>query len=158
MAGEIRALAPDDPRLAALLELIRRAFAEQAGRVDPPSSADRLTVDDIRRQATPPGTMLVAEIEDRVVGCVFLEARGEALYLGKLAVEPAARGQGHARALMAAAEEHARRRGHARLELESRIELVENHALFRRLGYVETGENAHPGYDRPTSLAFTRDL
>ncbi len=157
-ARRIRILTGEGPKLAAIRELIQRAFAEQDGRIDPPSSAGRLTLDDVRAQARPPGRVLVAEADGVPVGCLFLVPEGEVLHIGKLAVDPSARGRGHARALMIAAEDFARRDGYARLELQTRIELMENHALFRRLGYVETARAAHPGYDRATSITFTRNL
>jgi hypothetical protein len=43
------------------------------------------------------------------------------------------------------------------LELQTRVELTENHATFRAMGFVETGRTAHPGYDR-TSITFRRAL
>jgi hypothetical protein len=40
--------------------------------------------------------------------------------------------------------------------LQTRVELVENHAAFSRMGFAKTGESAHPGYDRPTSITMRR--
>jgi hypothetical protein len=40
--------------------------------------------------------------------------------------------------------------------LETRVELTQNHAIFRRLGFVETTRKAHPGFDRPTSVTFQK--
>jgi ribosomal protein S18 acetylase RimI-like enzyme len=87
--------------------------------------------------------------------CVFLTPEPRSLYLHKLAVDPAHHRQGHARALMALAAARARALGKPALTLQTRIELVENHAAFRALGFVETGRSAHPGLDRPTTLHFT---
>ena len=44
------------------------------------------------------------------------------------------------------------------LELQSRIELLENHAAFTAMGFVKTAETAHPGYDRPTTFTFRKAL
>ena len=44
------------------------------------------------------------------------------------------------------------------LELQTRVELTENHATFRALGFVEVARTAHPGYDRPTSITFRRPV
>ena len=90
--------------------------------------------------------------------CVFLTPKKGRLYLGKLAVDPAFQGQGLGRRLVKLAEERARALGFAVLELETRVELVENHAVFRRLGFIETGRKAHPGFDRPTSITFARRI
>ncbi len=59
---------------------------------------------------------------------------------------------------MQAAEDCARQTGHAVLELETRIELTENHDTFAALGFVKTGEHAHDGYDRPTFITMRKRL
>ena len=58
--------------------------------------------------------------------------------------------------MVALAEQRARDLGLPVLELETRVELVENHLIFRRLGFVETGRKAHEGFDRPTSITFQK--
>ena len=61
-------------------------------------------------------------------------------------------GKGIGRRLMDAAEKHARDARLPYLELDTRIELVENHKAFAAMGFVSAAERAHAGYDRPTSL------
>lgn len=148
-------VAPDAACLTDLLALIRESFAYMDDRIDPPSSMHRLTVEDLSRNA--------AEGEIWAIGtpplaCVILTDKPDALYLGKMAVSKAARGQGLARALVDMAEARARERGLPVLELQTRVELVENHATFARLGFVETGRTAHAGYDRPTSITMRKVL
>lgn len=87
---------------------------------------------------------------------MVLTPKADALYLGKLAVERAHRGQGLARQLVAVAEGRARDMGLPCVELQTRIELVENHATFAALGFVETARTAHQGYARATSLTFRK--
>ncbi|MGA1181483.1 MAG: GNAT family N-acetyltransferase, partial [Marivivens sp.] len=63
--------------LPATLALIQSTFAFMEGRIDPPSSMYRLTVDDL------------AESEVWVIGtpplaCIVLTPKADALYLGKL--------------------------------------------------------------------------
>jgi GNAT superfamily N-acetyltransferase len=96
--------------------------------------------------------------DEAPVACVFCRAKGDVLYLGKLAVAQTHRGRGLARALVAAAETEARRRGLDALELQTRVELAENHAAFARLGFVKTGETAHAGFDRATSITMRRTI
>ena len=146
----IRATEPFD--WASLLGLIQRAFHGMEGRIDPPSSLHRLTPEAIALQA---GTGEVW-VEPPLRACMFLTPKDGRLYLGKLAVDPALQGQGSGRRLVALAEQRARDLGYEVLELETRVELVENHAIFRRLGFVETGRKAHPGFDRPTSITFQK--
>lgn len=141
----------------ALLRLIQTEFAFMDGRIDPPSSMHRLTADDIARQAAE-GEVWVIEDGGVPVACVFLTAKPPALYLGKLAVARAWRGKGLARRLVETAEGRARALGRPALELQSRVELAENHATFIAMGFAEAGATAHEGYDRPTSLTFRKML
>lgn len=46
----------------------------------------------------------------------------------------------------------------AYLELETRIELLENHATFAALGFVRVTESAHPGFSRPTSITMRKPV
>ncbi len=151
-----RRITPDDD-MAPILALLHRAFAGMEGRIDPPSSLHRLTVEGIAEQAR---TGEVWVIDD--VACVFLtpqpEALPPALYIGKLAVDPSAQGHGMARRLIDLAQTRALDLGLSRLALQTRVELVENHAIFKALGFVKTAETAHVGFDRPTSYRFEKQL
>lgn len=138
-----------------LRDLITRAFAGMDGRIDPPSSAHHLTADDVATQAA---TGEVWVIGAPAVACVFLSRKPHALYLGKLAVDPAVQRMGYGRRLIAVAAARAHDMGLAALELWSRVELVENHHTFRAMGFVQTGTHAHAGFDRPTTLIFTKRL
>ena len=140
-----------------LLGLLRRAFAFMEGRIDPPSSLRRLDAPALARKAAEE-RLFLAWREGTLAGCAFFAVRPGALYIGKLAVEPALHGQGIGRALMAAAEAEARKRGLAALELQTRVELIENHAAFARMGFSRTGLSAHPGYDRPTTVEMRKEL
>jgi GNAT superfamily N-acetyltransferase len=140
-----------------LLVLLRRAFAYMEGRIDPPSSLHRLDAAGLAAKAGAERCFL-AYCADRLVGCVFCDARVDCLYVGKLAVEPELQGRGIGRALMALAAAEARALDLAALELQTRVELVENHRAFERLGFVRTGETAHAGYDRPTSVTMRKVL
>lgn len=68
------------------------------------------------------------------------------------------RGKGLSRRLIDLAADRARARGLPALELQVRVELADNHAIYQRLGFVETGRTAHPGFDRPTSVTYRRGV
>jgi GNAT superfamily N-acetyltransferase len=138
---------------AAILRLIQDAFAGMEGRIDPPSSMHRLDPAAIARQAET-GEIWVIEAGGAPVACVFLTARPDVLYLGKLATAAAHRRRGLARRLVDTAKTRARVLGYDRLELQTRIELTENHRFFAALGFAMTGQTAHEGFDRPTSLTM----
>lgn len=152
---EPRRLDPTAAEMDAVHGLLVAGFAGMEGQIDPPSSIHHTGVAELRRMAAAGPAWVLG---DPPVACVFGERRGDRLYLGKLAVAQPCRGRGLARQLIAAAEAHARAADLAALELRTRVELVDNHATFARLGFRCTGQTAHPGYDRPTSLTFTKSL
>lgn len=141
----------------ALLTLLRAAFAGMEGRVDPPSSLSRLDVAGLHAKAQAEDLFVIRTAGD-LVACGFGVPVADAYYLSKLAAAPQHQGQGHARRLIETAAARARGLGLSRLTLQTRVELVENHALFLALGFRQTGATAHQGHDRPTSLSFSRDL
>jgi GNAT superfamily N-acetyltransferase len=142
---------------ATVRALVLEAFAYMQGRIDPPSSALRMTVSSMAADAMA-GALLLAESDGALAGCVFARPRRDALYIAKLAVRPDLQGRGIGRALIAATRDEARARGLAAVELETRVELIENHAAFARLGFVKIAETAHPGYARPTSITMRAQL
>ena len=148
-------MSPPTPQRAtdpqAVLDLLHLCFAGMEGRIDPPSSLHRLTVEDVAAAE-------VWGLGVPLVACVFLTPKAQALYVGKLAVHPDHQGQGRARVLLDHATERARALGLPALELQTRVELVENHAAFRAMGFEKIGETAHDGFDRPTSFTFRRPV
>lgn len=134
-------------------QLILDTFAYMGTRIDPPSSALRLTPKSIQASAES-GALLLAYSADDLVGCLFLHQKNDALYIGKLAISPLLQRSGIGRKLVEAARDEARLRGIGMLELETRIELTENHAAFARMGFVKTAETSHEGFDRPTSIVM----
>ena len=91
------------------------------------------------------GTFLVKEEDGVLVGCVYVEPRGERAYLGLLSIAPARQGTGLGRQLNAAAEQYAREQGCAWMDLR----VVSPRAdqllpVYRKLGYVETGRQEYP--------------
>jgi GNAT superfamily N-acetyltransferase len=153
----IEPLPPGFDHWRELLDLILDAFAYMDGRIDPPSSAHRLTPESLKDKCAAE-TVFLARDGDRLVGCVFLDDRGDHIYVGKLAVAPSLQGSGIGRRLMATAEGEARQRGKRFMELQTRVELTGNHAAFARLGFREVGRTAHAGYSRPTSITMRKDL
>lgn len=148
-----RAEAPFD--WTALQALILRAFAGMEGRINPPSSAGDLTPESLAATAR---TAEIWVIGAPVQACMILTPKPESLYLGKLAVDPALQGRGLGRALVTWAEARARALNLPALTLQTRVELTENHATFRRLGFTETARTTHAGFTEPTSITYTKVL
>lgn len=142
---------------AAVRALVADAFAYMEGRIDPPSSIHRWSAETFATEAQQCAAFL-AEADGALIGCAFTRMAGDALYLGKLAVAPGHRGKGVARRLISAVEDHAKLAGLAALQIETRIELTENHQTFRSFGFEKTAETAHEGYDRPTSIVMRKPV
>jgi len=140
-----------------LLDLLYVAFERQNHRIDPPSSVYELDDNRLRLKALEEHVFIARE-EDRLVGCVFARDTGRSVYLGKLAVLPETQGKGIGRLLIEQVEDFAKICGRPVVELETRIELVENHEIFEAYGFRKVSESAHAGYDRPTSISMEKRL
>lgn len=145
----------DSSYIPTILELLQRAFAYMEPRINPPSSMHRLTVEKIKDHCVIGEVWAIGEPPK---ACVFFNTKGDHLYIGKLAVTEDMRGRGIAGQLIDLAEQRARSMGLSGLELQTRIELTENHVIFQRLGFTKTGENAHQGFDRPTSITMRKPV
>lgn len=115
----------------------------------------------VQRIGKPPGPMLddyadvvahhhafIAELGGEVAGILVLVRREGGLLLDNVAVDPRFRGHGLGRRLVAFAETWARERGFDALDLYTHALMVENIALYQRLGYVETARREENGYQR----------
>jgi ribosomal protein S18 acetylase RimI-like enzyme len=151
----IRAARESD--LPAALEVIRTAFAEHDGLLDPPSSVTRETLDRFRARIGA-GRLFVAEAGGQIVGCVLCRPEEGCLYFGRLAVLPAWRGRGIARKLVERVEAEARAQGLARVQLGVRTALPRLRASYERMGYRVVSEHAHEGYSAPTYVIMEKDV
>jgi ribosomal protein S18 acetylase RimI-like enzyme len=88
------------------------------------------------------------EVAGEVAGFIVLYARRDHLHVENVAVFPARQGLGLGRALLAFAEEEARRRGLAAVELYTNVKMSENLALYPRLGYREIDRREEAGFSR----------
>jgi len=140
-----------------LMALILSSFAYMDDIIDPPSSAQRLTIASLAQKAV--DEIAFAAIEgEKLVGCVFLRPEAGCLYVGKLAVAPGQQGKGIGGKLLAIAEGVANEHGLSKLRLETRIELVGNHETFGHWGFRKTAEKSHAGYDRITFIEMQKAL
>ena len=141
----------------ALHSLVIEAFAYMDGIIDPPSSLHRMTASDFEQKAKDE-TLIIARLNGDLVGCMFCRPEGDWLYVGKVAVSMRQQGRGIGRAMFEHAFATAKDRGFQGLELQTRVELTGNHKTFGRLGFIKVGEDAHEGYDRPTSICMRAEV
>ncbi|MGO8396419.1 GNAT family N-acetyltransferase, partial [Rhizobium ruizarguesonis] len=76
-----------------LLALILSSFASMNGRIDPQSSALKLTTESLSENSRAEIGHVAIDGE-KLIGCLFLRPETYCLYVGKLAVLPEAQGKG----------------------------------------------------------------
>lgn len=134
-AVQVQVVAPDGAEARACVE---RYFRELGARFDAGyDPAGDLPVESTEF-APPEGVFVIARLEGRPVACGGLKRpdtdTGE---IKRLWVDPATRGLGIGRKVLATLEDLARDRGMTRVRLDSNLALPEAIALYRKAGYAE---------------------
>ena len=128
----------DADRIAAL---VNRAFLAESWF----KSVDRTNASQVRHLLGK-GVFLLLEEDSRLLACVYLEPRGDRVYLGMLSVEQDVQGRGIGRRMMQQAEDFARRAGHVAIDLRIVHVREELPPYYRKLGYVESGTEPAPDF------------
>jgi GNAT superfamily N-acetyltransferase len=128
----------------ALRDLVRAAYAKYIARLGREPAP---MLDDYGARIAA-GQAWVLEEGDALVGALILENEPDGLMLYNIAVAPTAQGQGVGRRLIAFTEAEARRRGYALLRLYTNELMVENVAMYPRLGFTETHRGSAAGHRR----------
>src|ERR1041384_7647171 len=90
------------------------------------------------------GPFLLAEANDKLNGCVYVELRGERSYLGLLSVDPERQQGGLGSLLMNEAENYCRERGSRFMDILIVNLREELPPFYRKRGYVENGTSPFP--------------
>jgi ribosomal protein S18 acetylase RimI-like enzyme len=141
----------------AVVAVVRGAFEEYRDRLHPPSRALNATVEQVRQKMAHAG-VVVASLDDAIVGCAYYERQQDRLYLGQLAVLPACRRLGIGRSLIAYVEARAREFRLPRVRLGVRLALAPLRAYYERMGYRVSSYGTHEGYSEPTYAILEKDL
>ncbi|MFF5171286.1 GNAT family N-acetyltransferase [Micromonospora sp. NPDC000089] len=135
--------------------LITAALAELGRRYG--GSGDETPVD-AAEFVPPQGAFLVARLDGEPVGCGGWRSHGDdTAELKRMYTDPAVRGRGVARAVLAGVEESAREHGRKRLILECGDKQPEAIAMYTSAGY-EPIPNFGFYADEPGCLSFGRTL
>jgi ribosomal protein S18 acetylase RimI-like enzyme len=129
------ATAADATRLS---EIARAAYGHYVERIGGPP--DPLVADYAEVVRT--SEVTVAERGGVIVGLLALGVSDEGFAIENVAVDPAHQGRGVGRALLEHAECEARRAGFDSLFLYTHVLMIENLALYARIGYVEYDRRA----------------
>ena len=139
----IRPAQPGDR--AAVEAIVDAAYSVYVERIGKPPGP---MLDDYTRPIDE-GALSVFEAPDGVIAALIVVLpKPDHLLLDNVAVRPDHQGQGIGRQLIAFAESEARRLGYGELRLYTHATMTENIALYRRLGFRETGRGREAGYDR----------
>ena len=151
--------------IPALNQLVNSAYRGDSSRKGWTTEADllggiRTSEETLREMFANPAASILKYLKDgQLVGCVYLEHKGDNLYLGMLTVSPELQTAGIGRQLLEAGEQYARDR-HCRAVtmtvIPQRHELL---AWYERRGYVQTGETRpFPATDPRFGLPRRDDL
>jgi putative acetyltransferase len=99
------------------------------------------------------GRLWVAQLSDRVEGCVGLSVHEAVAELKHLYVSRSTRGRGLGNRLCELVEEEARRRGHQRIELWTDTRFRDAHRLYERRGYAR-GVRTRELHDLSASVEY----
>src|ERR1051325_12190648 len=90
------------------------------------------------------GVFLLAESDDKLNGCVYVEMQGSRSYLGLLSVDPACQQSGLGSLLMQEAEQYCRERGSRVIDILNVNLREELPSFYRKRGYIEDGTSPFP--------------
>ena len=143
MSQSIRLATPED--VPAVARLVREAYAPYVARI----GREPGPMGDDYAGLVAAGRVRVSEDAARgLCGVLVLVPQEDAMLLDNIAVAPGAQGLGVGRQLLTEAEAVARTAGFERMRLYTHEKMVENFALYTRIGYRETHRVSEKGFDR----------
>lgn len=134
----------DVPELVVLINSAYRGESSKKGWTTEANLIGGQRIDDegLSEQMSDPDAVILKHTNEDglITGCVYLQKRGEKLYLGMLTVSPTLQANGLGRKLLTAAEDYARNINYHTITMTvitTRTELLD---WYERRGYAKTGE------------------
>ncbi|WP_240416124.1 GNAT family N-acetyltransferase [Paenibacillus periandrae] len=118
-----------------ILYTMQQAFQEYAGKLNPPSGALSETTDDIIKIMQQGGGAVIAWADQTAVGSARYKFKDSHMYIGRVSVTPAYRGNGICKKLLSFIEEQARAKGILETRVEVRLSIPGNIELYQKLKY-----------------------
>jgi ribosomal protein S18 acetylase RimI-like enzyme len=143
MAGIRLAQPADCAAVTACVRLAYTRYVAQIGREPAPMGADYAEL--IAHGAV---YVIATATGAGVHGVLVLKRQDHTLWIENVAVHPDHQHHGLGRALLAFAEQHARTAALSELRLYTHELMVENIALYQRLGYIEVDRREDEGFRR----------
>jgi GNAT superfamily N-acetyltransferase len=143
----VRRARPDEAD--AVGALVEAAFARHIAAV----GCRPAPMDDDHAARIAAGEQYVSDADDDSGGAglassIVLVDSGDHLVVNNVAVSPAYQGRGLGRALLAFAEDEARRRGYGEVRLHTNAAMADNLVMYPRLGYTEVARETLGGFHR----------
>jgi len=135
------AKAADAPAVAALTDAAYAHYVPRIGRKPMPMLDDHAAR--ISR-----GEVFVLDQGGEIQGLISLVEVPGSLLIFSIAIAPHVQGRGLGRQLIGFAEDEARRLGISTVQLYTNAKMVENQAIYRHLGFVETRRATEDGLHR----------
>ncbi|WP_127532223.1 GNAT family N-acetyltransferase [Paenibacillus kobensis] len=115
--------------------IMREAFEEYRGVLNPPSGALRESMEDTVMKLKGRGGAVLAWLDGEPVGSAQFYREEEYMYIGRISVSVHARGRGIGKQIIAYLERLTVQRGAQETRLEVRLSIPDNIRLYERLGY-----------------------
>ena len=136
----------DLPDVPAITRLVNDAFRPERFFID----GDRTDPSKVEALLNK-GKFILLSDSDTIVGCVYVELRGERGYLGLLSVDPRKQKLGLGTRLITAAENYCRSAGCTSMELTFVNLRQALPGYYKRFGYVESGTLPFPADQSPNT-------
>ena len=124
---------------AAILEVLRTAFAPYEARYTPEGYEDTVLTPDTLRERFKTMTIFVATSGEKIIGTIACSANGNDGHLRGMAVSPTHLGSGAASELLQAAEAELRARNCKRVTLDTTEPLQRAMRFYEKNGYRRSG-------------------
>lgn len=145
----VRKAKPTDvPKISACAKAAYAMYVERIGREPAPMIADFAS-------QVAKGIVYVIGNDHDVDGYVVFYPRGDHMHLENVAILPQQKGKGLGRQLIAFVEHEARQQGYQAVELYTNLKMIENLAMYPRLGYQERDRRIEDGFER---VYFLKDV
>ncbi|KAG8671960.1 hypothetical protein FPOAC2_05324 [Fusarium poae] len=147
-----RAEVHDIPHIQSIIHEAYRKYIPRMNKLPVP-----MTTDYISLLASPDHSIFVLRPTNKeIVGALILyHNTKDEVQIDNVVVDSKAQGCGYGRVLMRYAEDFAKYRGRNALILYTNVVMVENLALYPKMGFTETGRRTEEGFER---VYFRKEL